>query len=200
MIDNIRSGDLIFVSGKGLCSWGIQLGTLSAPNVGPLGRWGLAGASHVGVACTVWDQLLIYESTSFARPPCQRTGRENPTGVQAHRLDDILVAGGDVWHFPLRAPLYDDEEIRLLNVLESYLGRPYDMVGAGKSGGGLVMRTVQRVLGSEDMSNIFCSELAVDVLCTVGRMQHRNAGAWSPMRLLRYVYRHGVTKSGVLLN
>jgi hypothetical protein len=160
----------------------------------------MSGATHVGIVCDVFGKPIVYESTSFERPPCVRTNREKPYGVQAHYLSDIVSAGGDVWHFPLRSPLYEDEERRLLEVLEFYLNFGYDYLGAVKSGGGLVMRTVQRWISKEDMGSIFCSELAVRALLTVGRIQTPNASAWSPQRLARFVYRQGICESGVLLS
>lgn len=190
---------MLAVSGKGIGSNLIQLGSMSIPNIGPLGRWGIAGPSHVVILAPVFGELLAYESTSFSRPPCVRTGRQNPRGVQAHRIGDILEAGGDVWHFPLRRPLYLDEEDRLLAVVESCLGRDYDFIGAGKSGGGLVMRLLQRLKDGEDLSQLFCSELVVRAWIEVGIMIHKNAGAWSPARLVRYVLRRGICDRGKLL-
>lgn len=208
MFDEIRSGDVIAVSGKGFVSGLIQVGTLSLPNVGPLGRKGWAGFSHVGIAASVYsrkygdNQTIFYESTSFDRPPCysRNDGIENPKGVQSHTIDVILNGGGDVWHFPLRRPLYHDEESRLIAYLEGLIGRGYDFIGAGRSGGGVVMRAVQRLIDKEDMGLVFCSELVVSALVKVGIMQHKNAGAWSPQRLVRYVLRRGVCERGRLLS
>ena len=199
-LDNVKPGDMFATSSKGLASNLIQLGCLSLPNIGPLGRWGYAGASHVFIVAPVFGELIAYESTSFGRPPCLRTGRENPKGVQAHRLSEILDAGGDVWHYPLRRPLYTHEEDRLLAFLESCLGKGYDFVGAGKSGGGVLARLVQRHKGSEDLNQYFCSELVVRAWIAVGQMTHKNAGAWSPQRLVRYVLRRGICDKGSLVS
>lgn len=196
----MKAGDLIFVSGKGAVSAAIQVGTLSLPNVGPLGRWGWSGMSHVAIVVPVFGELYVYESTSFGRPTCVRTGRENPTGVQAHTLETILNGGGDVWHYPLRRPLYLDEEERLLNFCEMCLGRSYDFWGAGKSGGKRIMRLVQWVAGREDMSDIFCSELCAKGLSYVGIMQVKNASAYSPEWLRRVVLREGICDRGELLS
>lgn len=206
MYEQIKSGDLIAVSGKGFVSGAIQIGTLGLPNVFGLGKRGWAGMSHVGVACWAYPErstagdLLVYESTSFARPPCVRTRRENPKGVQAHYLDDILNGGGDVWHLPLRRPLYRDEEDRMLAYLEFCLGRGYDFIGAGRSAGGVVLRTVQRLVDREDMGSVFCSELVAKAWSLIGILQVRNAGAWSPQRLVRQAVRRGVVEWGERLS
>jgi hypothetical protein len=196
VFDEVKAGDLIAVSGKGLASNAIQIGSLSLPNVGSLGRWNWAGPSHVLIAAPIWGERTVYESTSFPRPPCVRSNRPNPKGVQAHFLKDIVDAGGNVWHYPLRSPLYLDEEDRLLQVLDSYIGRGYDFLGAGKSGGGYALRLIQRLIGSEDLSLVFCSELVVAAYVHVGIMQHKNAGAWNPARLVRHVLRQGICGPG----
>lgn len=205
MFDEVKSGDLIAVSGKGPVSSLIQVATLSLPNIGPLGRWGWAGASHVGVVQWVFPERstagepLVYESTSFDRPPCVRAGRPIK-GVQAHRLSTIIDGGGDVWHYPLRRPLYDHEQDRLLLYLESVRERSYDFLGAGKSGGGLLMRSIQRLKGKEDLTKMFCSELVVRAWIALGLMQHKNAGAWAPARVVRYVLRRGICEKGQRLS
>lgn len=196
MYDELKSGDLIFVSGRGPVSWGVELATLSLPNIGPLGRWGLAGMSHVAMVCRVFGKPIIYESTSFSRPPCLRSGRKAPKGVQAHHVSDMFTGKDSVWHLPLCRSLYEDEEDRLLAYLEFMLGQPYDFIGAAKSGGGKIMRFLQRFIDKEDMGQVFCSELAVAALKQVGLMQHKNAGAWSPQRLYRYALRSGLCSRG----
>jgi hypothetical protein len=197
---DIKPGDMIGVSGRGSMSNLIQVGCLSLPNVGPLGRWGLAGLSHVAIVAPVFGEMIVYESTSFNRPPCLRTGRENPTGVQAHRLTDILDGGGDVFHYPLRRPLYVDEEDRLLNVLESCLGRGYDFVGAGRAGGGRIMRCIQRwTYKHENMNHIFCNELVAYCWAQIGIMQCRNAGAGNPTSLARHAVRRGICTHPTLI-
>jgi len=111
-----------------------------------------------------------------------------------------LDGGGDVWHVPLRRALYDHEEERLLESLESCLGRGYDFIGAGRSGGGKLMRTLQRVTSRESMEFIFCSELVVWALASVGVMHAENASVWNPQRLVRHVIRRGICQRGKLLS
>jgi len=197
---DVKSGDMIVVSGKGPVSCGIQLATLSIPNIGPLGRWGWAGASHVGIICNVFGEPLVYESTSFPRPPCVRTGRETPTGVQAHFLSDIVDAGGDVHHLPLHRKLYDDEEMRLLECLDSCLGQGYDFIGAARAGGGRLIRTIQKFTHKEDMNLVFCSEYVRWAMTQVGLDYAANASNWNPQKLVRHVLRRGIHTRGKCLS
>lgn len=200
MTSDIRPGDLLFVSGKGFVSNVIQLGCLSVPNWGPLGRWGVAGFSHVAIVAPVFGEMIVYESTSFGRPRCVRTGRENPKGVQAHHLSTILDGGGDVWHCPLRRPLYLHEEERLLEFLEACLGREYDFFSAGRSGGGRLLRLIQRLTMREDLDEYYCSELVIRAHAVVGLHQCRNSSNWNPMRVYRNEVRKGIIERGQLIS
>jgi len=197
--DEIKAGDIIAVSGKAPVSLGIQLATLGVPNLGPLGRWGVAGISHVGIAATVFDDILVYESTSFGRPACVRTGRENPVGVQAHYLSTILDAGGDVFHYPLKRGLYFHEEERLLGALEACLGRGYDYFGAGEAGGGVLKWFLSSMFAAERLGSLFCSELVAYAWQQVGIFTTPNAGAWNPARLCRHAVRTGICHKGRLI-
>jgi hypothetical protein len=198
-IENIRPGDLIAVSGRGFVSGMIQLGTLSLPNTLGLGRRGWAGVSHVAIASPVFGEMLLYESTSFARPPCVRTGRIDPVGVQTHYIDEITQAGGDVWHYPLKRQLYFHEEDRLCMVLESCLGRSYDYFGAARSGGKL-NAMIQFLVRPENFSLLYCSELVAFAWNQVGIFGTRNASVWSPNALLRRALRTGLVQPGILLS
>lgn len=197
MPDDVKAGDLVAVSGRGPVSWGIQLGTLSVPNIPPLGR--LGGISHVGVVVPVFGELLVYESTSFDRPQCVRTGRTAPKGVQAHYLSTLLEAGGKVWHYPLRRELYFHEEDRLLAAVEECLGRDYDFFGAGKSWGGLVRWTIRRLISHENAAELFCSELVAHAWTQVGLLHTRNTESWNPNRLCRAAVRRGICDRPELL-
>lgn len=199
-MDDLKAGDLIAISGKAIVSNLIQLGTCSVPNIGPLGRRGLAGISHVGVVAPVWGEMLVYESTSFGRPPCVRTGRQDPKGVQVHWLSSILEAGGDVFHYPIRRSLYEHEENRLLEALESCVGRDYDYIGAGRAWGGVVAWMASRILEKEKLASMFCSELVAHAWNQVGILQCRNAGAWNPNRLCRYAVSKGICDKGRLIS
>lgn len=197
---DFKAGGVIAVRGKGLVSNGIQIGSLALPNVGPLGKWGLSGVSHVGILAPVFDELLVYESTTFPRPPCVRTGRTDAKGVQAHFVSDVIDAGGDVWYYPPRRDLYPHEELRLLDFLESCLGKPYDWLDVAKSGGGIVSYLASKWLGQGDTSQMFCSELVAAALSSVGIMPTKHADAWNPTRLVRRGLATGVLGSGRLIS
>ena len=200
MFDFIKPGGIIGVSGKCAMSRAIQVGTLSLPNIGPLGKWGWSGTSHVGIACPVFGEMLVYESTSFSRSACVRTGREDPVGVQAHHVSDIVEAGGDVRYYPLQRELYDHEVDRLSEFLEECLGHGYDTVGAGKTAGGLVSYFISKMFGKDRPSIMFCSELDVAALRAVGVVQTKNPAAWNPNFLIRFLLKEGIIGKGILLS
>ena len=200
MFDFIRPGGIIGVSGKCAMSRAIQLGTYSLPNIGPLGRWGWAGTSHVGIIAPVFGEMLVYESTSFSRTPCVRTGRESPVGVQAHTVSDIVEADGDVRYYPLQRELFDHEVDRLLEFLESCLGQGYDTVSAGKTAGGVVSYFISKMFSKDRPEVMFCSELDAAALQAIGVLQTKNPAAWNPNFLLRFLHRKGVIGKGIRLS
>ncbi len=200
MYDFIKPGGILGVSGKCAMSRAIQIGTLSLPNIGPLGRWGWAGTSHVGIICPIFGDVFVYESTSFSRTPCIRTGRENPVGVQAHYISDIVEAGGDVRYYPLQRELYEHEIERMSEFLESCLGQGYDAIRAGKTAGGLVSYLLSKLFGRNPKDMTFCSELDVATMQAMGVLQTRNPAAWNPNFMLRYFYNQGIIGKGILLS
>lgn len=191
---DLKAGDLIAISGKCAVSRMIQLGTWSLPNVWPLEKY--SGVSHVGIVCPVWDEMLIYESTSLGRGPCARTGRQNPKGVQAHYVSEFLSSGDTVWHYPLSRELYDHEVFRLSQYLESCLGRGYDFAGAGRTAGGPLSYALTTLFGGDKQEYLFCSELVAAAWKEVGVFQTKNPGAWNPNRLVRVGLRSGLLKPG----
>lgn len=180
-------GDIIGFSGRDLTAAVIQLGTLSLPR---------RGLSHVGIVGYLHGEPLVYESTSYGRPPCIRAGK-CVSGVQAHRLDDLLAATQEqtVWHYPLRRELYAHEADRLLHYLDSHIGLPYDMPGAIRSGG-VVFNLLQSVLRKENLSGIFCSELTAAAHVEIGLFKTKSASRWNPNKFVRAELRQGVLREG----
>jgi len=173
-MERVKDGDLIGVSGRGVVSGIIKLGTFGLPR----------SISHVGIVCRYHGTPLVYETTTFDRPPCalQET---RVRGCQAHRLDDFLqFEPGAVWHYPLRRELYDHEADRLQRSLDADLGTPYDMIGAIRAGG-LLYRVLQALMRPEDTSSLFCSEWCAQKLTEIGLLATRHVGSWSPNKLCR---------------
>jgi len=127
-LSQIKDGDLLGFSGQGWLSDVINLGTWRLP------RWGI---SHIGIVCTYRKEKYIFESTTTIDKPCD-IKHQRVRGVQAHKLEDILARPGKVWHYPLVSPLFMFEIQRLLLNLLSVLGKPYDLIGAGRSAGFLI--------------------------------------------------------------
>lgn len=169
MNEDIKPGDLIVVRG----------------------RW---RANHVGVVAPVAHYgeqvMVVYESTSAGRPPCVRDHRQDPVGVQAHFLDTILSLG-DVWHYPLRRPLYFHEEDRLLYTLDMCLGRDYAQF-TGRFG--LIRRLALRLRAKEKLAGLFCAELVAHAWNMTGFFLPTRV--WTPARLLRYALRRGLVGAG----
>lgn len=186
-MSQFKPGDIIGFAGRDAVSAVIQAATLSLP-----GR----GLSHVGIVGSLHGEPLIYESTSFGRPPCVRTGKK-VSGVQSHRLDDMLkfVGNQSVWHYPLKRELYTHETDRLLWFLDSMIGRPYDLGGAIRSGG-VLFNVLQSVIRRQNLGAIFCSEYIAAAFVDVGVWATRNASRWNPNKLVRALFWEGIIAEG----
>jgi hypothetical protein len=179
----IASGDIIGFVGEDWVSDCINIATLGLPN---------RSVSHVGIVSEYKGKLLVYESTSGDRPPCY-VKLKLTRGVQAHPLSELLSIPSfrEVWHYPLKCPLYYHQRARLEYVLKGYLGRDYDMNGACHSAG-VVFSKVCGMIKGEDLSSLFCSEMVAAVLTHVGTLRTPNSSRWSPNKLCRYLVREGV--------
>lgn len=181
-----HDGDLIGVSSNGIVPGIINLGTFALP--APLPG---AGISHVGMVCHYHGTPLVYETTTFDRPPCVLQGVK-VRGCQAHRLDDYLkFVPGRIFHYPLRRALYDHEADRLQRSLDADLGTPYDFIGAVRSGG-LLYRLLQILLRPEDTSSLFCSEWCVNKWREIGLIRTYHDGSWNPNKLARRAIWSGI--------
>ena len=179
----VQAGDIIGFSGEGLVSAGITLAT-----------WGLPylSLSHVGIMGRTTDgRLLLFESTTLNKTPCEITGKAI-SGSQAHTLGRQLEHyRGKVWHYPLYRPLFDHEDQRLTEFLESTIGLPYDMIGAFRAGG-RGFSWLEARLREQDLHALFCSEWCAAAHAAVGIFATDNASRWSPNLFTRTERRAGI--------
>jgi len=180
----LSDGDVIGFSGKGLVSDAINVGTWALP------RWGL---SHIGIVSTYKGIPMLFESTSVCSDSvCAITG-EPISGVQAHKLDELIRRPGRVWQYRPVKPLNGGERLALKFCLLHALGQPYDYVGAARSGG-FLLRLIEGALRQPEVTKLFCSELVALALNSIGKTRIANVSAQSPNSLGRYLQRHGVYK------
>jgi len=183
----LKSGDLLFFTGQGLLSRTIDLCTGGVP-----------GYSHVGIVCRHQGHMLLFESTSVLPPSEKCVLTEKPVkGVQAHFAQGIeLRRPGKVYLHPLSRSLYGHEEQRLQLYLLSLVGRPYDTVGAFRSGG-VLFGLLESVIHTESLNTIFCSEFAASALSEIGVFPTSNASKYNPNKLARRAFMEGITKPRV---
>ncbi len=185
MNNHIEKGDLIVFGGRGWSSRFIQAVTFS--------RY-----SHIGI---VGDDNLLFESTTGALPPCEIM-KQKIKGSQAQLLHSRIAAyNGKVWRLPLVDSFHENScSMRrgrnLAKYLVSLVGRPYDYIGAERSGGFLWNR-IMRVLHPESLDALFCSELCAAALDHIGYFHTGSASSWSPGKLARALRRRGVVGKAI---
>lgn len=136
-------------------------------------------------------ELLIYESTTECPLPCYIQGKRF-NGTQAHEIGPRLEGyNGKVWHYPLAIPLRPWERKALSRHLNENLGRPYDTLGATRSGGKIWSR-IHRSLHPESLSALFCSESTANALRDIERFDTVSASEWSPNAFIRECTRRGI--------
>lgn len=178
-INHLQDGDILGFSGVGFVSDVINITTYGVP------RWGL---SHVGIVYTYKGRKFIFESTTLnGNKPCAILNK-NISGSQAHPIEDIFSRPGKVWQYPLTASLNERETNDLGGTLIRMLGRPYDYLGAGRSGG-FLFRTLEGMVRYEDLGRLFCSELVGHALTRIGRAWFENASEENPNSLVRQLHR-----------
>lgn len=171
-LQNIKAGDVIGFSGRYWRSDMINLGTFGIP------RWGL---SHVGII-----------------GPSNRNGElamfEAVDGVGVRSRDVNLAVSkyrGRVWLYRLSRQLYLHEYMRMCRSLSDMLGLPYDNRGAMRAAGRL-LALIRSMFFGEDLTSLFCSELAAEQLSNIGIFQTSNSSRWSPNALMRTLRRAGI--------
>jgi len=176
---DVKPGDIIGFSGFYLHSALVNLGSLGIP------FWSI---SHVGILAQAPDGRLLLWESSEDDSRCEITGLTG-SGVKAHDLTSVVEEyRGSVWHYPLYRPLYSHENSRLTAYLLSVLDKPYDQIGAVRSGG-LVLSVIESFFREQDLSSLFCSETVAATYAYLGLFQTVNASRWSPNRLMRRLRR-----------
>jgi hypothetical protein len=179
-MQQIKPGDVIGFSGRGLISSVIKVGTFASP-------W--SGISHVGVVAQARGHgELVFESTSLDELPCSVSGVRGP-GVQAHAISELVDSyDGAMYNYPLYRELYRHESSRLTSYLLQAIGRQYDKNGALHAGG-MLYATVSAMKCGQDLAELFCSELVAAALSNIGVFETTNASRWNPTRLIRELRR-----------
>lgn len=152
------------------------------------------GPSHVGIIFERHGRMLLGESTSLCKTPCEVIGQKI-AGVQAHnpedRIWDYTGQGGwvDVYRLTEIDRLGVDDRKRLAELVETFVGLPYDKLGAALSG----TRCFQalRLFPKADLHTLFCSEMVAAVLQRLCRMNRDNPTRFNPARLMRRLIREG---------
>jgi hypothetical protein len=180
----IQAGDIIGFSGWNWISALINMGSFGIP------FWSI---SHVGIMAEHNGKLLLFESTTLNTVPCEVTGKRI-SGSQAHPLEHNLQNyNGAIWHYPLYRPLFDHERLRLNEFLVSTIGRPYDAIGAFRSGGA-GFSWLESQFREADLHSLFCSEWCAAAHAEIGLFTTDNGSRWSPNHLTRRERRLGILR------
>lgn len=178
----LKAGDILGFSSFHPLGAAITLASYGVP------FWSL---SHVAIVGEHDDRLMLFESTFGYAKPCLIQGKVID-GVQAHDISEV-VAGyrGRVWHYPLYRHLYPHENKRMNWFLTSHLGRPYDAIGAVRSGG-IGYSLIESMLRRADLSSLFCSELACAAHAQIGIFATGNVSRWNPTKFVRAERSEGI--------
>ena len=171
---HVKAGDIIGFSGRNLASDGINIATFGIPR---------RGISHVGIVePSRYGGPHLFESTS-------------KKGVQSGVLREAVAAyDGRVWAYTLTRSLYSHELTRMTYCLAGLESRNYDFRGAFRSGG-RIWSWIQAAFRGEDLTSLFCSELAAEVLSYIGIFPTSNASRWNPNHFVRKLRRLGIVNS-----
>ena len=178
----MKPGDLIGFSGYNLSGIGINIFS---------GGFPFYGISHIGIVARYQGVLRLFESTTLCDLPCLVQGKP-VSGAQVHDLDRRKNGyRGKVYHIPLKKELSFDQRNSLTTYLLNDVGKPYDMLGAGVSGGWF-LRKIKAVLRPEDLNNLFCSEWCAAALDDINIFHTGNASTWNPNALYQEARRSSV--------
>jgi len=155
----IKTGDIIGFSGKGLFSNVIKAGTLSK-------------ISHVGLVLGnsfdgIRDSVLIIESTTLSKRKDLLAG-DSRRGVQIHMLSEYVNGGynGDIYWFPLKKSLNKEQKERMTKwLLEIHREKiSYDEKQVIKAGLDIFDKWLPFFKNKDDLRKLFCSELVEKAL------------------------------------
>lgn len=153
----LKTGDILLFSGKGVVSDGIKFFTIS--------KW-----SHVGMVYKVDDGDIIFcwESTTLTDVSDAETGKRTK-GVQltvlSERIEACLASSYEINLRQISAPLTDNMLMSLKKFRSDVSGRPYE-----KNKIELLKSVYNSWLGknTEDLSSLFCSELIAEAYQQMG--------------------------------
>lgn len=181
-LESLKPGDIIGCSGANFGSDIINLGSYGLP------RWSI---SHVMIVGEDGNDLLLFESTTDCDIPCALRG-VTYNGTQAHYpYHRLALYRGKVWHYPLLQPLRAYERRELSKYLISTVGRPYDSIGAERSGL-KIWSHINAKLHQENTAKLFCSEWVASALREIERFDTLSVSKWSPNALVREAQRRGI--------
>lgn len=178
----MKSGDLIGFSGYNLSGIGINFGSGGIP---------FYGISHIGIVARYQGVLRLFESTTLCELPCL-VQKKPVSGAQVHDIQKRKNGyHGKVYHIKLKKKLTTLEAAHLAEFLLHDVGKPYDLLGAGISGGWF-LRKIKAYLRPQDLNNLFCSEWCASAWNHIGTFHTGNASTWNPNSLYRESRRRGI--------
>ena len=158
------------------------------------------GPGHVATVVDYAGKKMWAESTTLTSHECVITGRKNPKGCQLHspltRITDYEEQNGSV-HLYRLTPINSfrrEERYTYSSIITDHFidnAVDYDTGGALLSGTRIVSK-LTRLLPSDAISSVFCSELIAACLMRVGAMNRTNPTRYNPSTLLRTLVRTGV--------
>ena len=185
----LRPGDILAFSGSGWKSDLINFATFGVPRF---------SVSHIGIVAEYQHEFLLFESTTLSDIPCRIQGVPIK-GSQAQRVGPRLARyRGKVWAYKPFRPLYKHESERLTAFLVSGLGRPYDQVGAFRSGG-VAFSWLESKIHAPNLASLFCSEWVAAALAEIGLLPTNHPSKWNPNRLIRFLTKKEFFKQPVRL-
>lgn len=149
--DQLKTGDIVLLSGKGLLSLGIKLITRS--------RW-----SHVGMVLRHQGQVQIWESTRECNVSLK---------LLSNRIGDIQDQSGEIALRRLTEVEFDaNDHTKLSKLREALKGRPYEDDEIE-----LLKAAYDGPFGQnkEDLDSVFCSELVAEAYQCLGLLDNRTA-------------------------